>query len=219
MRKITYIILTQILALVSYLLLQNNENPKPVFDHSHFIESSAIIVERDYDPIVHYQARTIQATWLILSYRERIEPWHDEEQTKRYYHQQKETLNHPPYEMARHQLAQELAQKQAIKETYYAAEKWRLLLSKKSIEASQIPHATYQNTKWVSAFHQDVDADVVRLLLCSSVGKWQTHELPSGDMLLSFVFMRDYDQSRIGLIRRLTENSTFNAWQAAERAF
>lgn len=218
-RKTTYIILTQILILMSYLLLHESKSSATKLDKEQLIGSSAIILLSDYEPIVNHKARMVQATWLILPYRNNLKPWLNEQQTQTYYQQQKDSLNNQPYDVVRYQLAQELAQKQAIKDTYYDAEKWRDLLDKQNINPSQIPQATLQTTRWVSAYHQEIDADVIRLLLSSPVKKWQTYELPSGDMLVSFVFMRDQDNSRIGLIRRLTENSTFLMWQAAERSF
>lgn len=216
-RKTTYIILTQIL--MSYLLLHESKSSATKLDKEQLIGSSAIILLSDYEPIVNHKARMVQATWLILPYRNNLKPWLNEQQTQTYYQQQKDSLNNQPYDVVRYQLAQELAQKQAIKDTYYDAEKWRDLLDKQNINPSQIPQATLQTTRWVSAYHQEIDADVIRLLLSSPVKKWQTYELPSGDMLVSFVFMRDQDNSRIGLIRRLTENSTFLMWQAAEKSF
>lgn len=218
-RKTTYVILTSLLILMSYLLLQTSKSSAIKIDKEQLIGSSAIILLSDYEPIANRQARMVQATWLILPYRNNLKPWLNEQQTQTYYQQQKDSLNNQPYDVVRYQLAQELAQKQAIKDTYYDAEKWRDLLDKQNIKPNQIPQATLQTTRWVSAYHQEIDADVIRLLLSSPVKQWQTYELPSGDVLVSFVFMRDQDNSRVGLIRRLTENSTFLMWQAAERSF
>jgi hypothetical protein len=200
---------------MSYYLLQTNKNNE--LDSIQCIESTAIILHSDYEPLAHHKARMVQATWLTFSFRDKIKPWQNEQQTQAYYQQQKDKADGQLYEAIHDQLTQELAQHQAKKDNYDEAENWRKLLEKKAIKPEQIAQASHQKTRWLSAYQDDLDADITRLLLSSPVQHWQTHLLPSGDVLLSFVFVKDIDQSRFGLIRRLAENDLFITWQTAEK--
>jgi hypothetical protein len=181
------------------------------------IPSSAIILDSDYEALARYQARRVLTRWFILAHQLHLKSWTDEQQTKSYYLQQKERFGNTPFEAVADEIGLELARLQAIKATYHQAEHWRRLLETTDSTMTSIPQSTYYATRWLTAYDDDVEPDVLRILLATPTKEWQINELPSGDMLLSFVEQHDLDHSRLGLIRRLNENKLFATWQTAEK--
>lgn len=217
-RSITYGIVSLILITILIFLLFKQHSVDPFITRLQAITASSIILPHEYEAISQRQARIVQGSWLIVSHRPFIRPWKDEAQLQHYYQQRKDALNNQPYETLAPQLALELARAQSIREAHQQAQNDKIRLEQgKTLSKAQ--QSKIQATTWVSAYSEAVDADIVRILLASPLQKWQLNELPSGDILLSFVSAQDVEQTRLALARRLNENSVFGYWQQAELAF
>jgi peptidyl-prolyl cis-trans isomerase D len=121
------------------------------------------------------------------------------------------------FDAVRTQLALELARSQAIRDSFQLAEQYRRQLNQgESLSLNPSLQIKTQTIRWISTYNDDVDADVVRLLLSNPLKSWHINKLPSGDILLSYIFSKSYDVGRLGLVRRLNENSLFQTWQSAE---
>jgi hypothetical protein len=218
LRKPIYFILSALFILIFFFFLHNDDAKNNTANIDTLIYSSAIILPSDYETLARYQARRVLTRWFVLAYQAHLKSWTDEEQAQQYYLQQKERFDTTPFEAVADEIGLELARLQAIKNTYYQAEHWRRLLETNEHKLNTaIPQADYHANTWLSAYDDDIDPDVLRILLANPVQKWHINELPSGDILLSFVEQRDLDHSRLGLIRRLNENSLFAIWQTAEQ--
>lgn len=218
--NLTYFILALALASVGIYVHFNpyTNQTKPTLTEA--IHNSAIVLPNEFEQLSLRQSRIVQAEWFVIAYSAFIEPWTDQTQLQSYYQQQKSNFEHLDYETLAPQLALDLAHEKAVQSAQRQAKLYSsLLIHDKHLDTEQKGISKKQTITWLSAYSEDTEADIVRILLVAPVNQWQTNSLPSGDILLSRVVMRDLDQSRLGLARRLNENALFGYWQHAEQRF
>lgn len=184
------------------------------------IHDSAIVLPNEFEQLSQRQSRIVQAEWFVIAYSAFIEPWTDQTQLQSYYQQQKSNFDNLDYETLAPQLALDLAHEKAIQSAKRQAQLYSgLLMQGKRLGNEQKSIRKHQSLTWVSAYSEDTEADIVRILLVAPVNRWHINSLPNGDVLISRVVMRDLEQSRLGLARRLNENALFGYWQNAEQRF
>jgi hypothetical protein len=217
LRKMIFGILPLFIVFITYLVQDKTEHEETINALQATIIDTAIIVDSDYEALARRQARTLLAHWTIINHQTYLKPWTDDAHLKRYYAQQQESLQGFTLDQISPQLTLELAEQQAMKEAYYQAQTWRKQLEQQPLKITQTIQTTWHQNQWISAYEDDIDPDTLRILLASPEGSWKVTQLPSGDTLLSLIAQTDLDQSRLGLTRRLSENTLFSAWQKAEQ--